>query len=66
MCACLARCCRSEKKLLNEINHSKEAEQLRFHVMADKDSSRVKERIATAGEKLFILVSVHMMLAAAS
>lgn len=49
--------CRSEKKILNELNHSKEAEQLRFHVMSDKDSSKVKERIGTPAEKLFILVS---------
>lgn len=49
---------RSEKKLLNEINHSKDAEQLRYHVMASKDGNgKVKERISLPVEKLFILVS---------
>jgi hypothetical protein len=48
--------CRSEKKVLNEINHSKEPEQLRYHVMADNDASKVKQRLGTAAEKLFVLV----------
>lgn len=47
---------RSEKKALNEINHAKAPTALRFHVMAEKDASRVKERIGSAAEKLFILV----------
>ena len=49
--------CRSEKRLLNEINHSKDPEQLRYHVMASKEGNKVKERISLPAEKLFILVS---------
>jgi hypothetical protein len=49
-------CCRSEKKVLNEINHSKDPEQLRYHVMASKEGNKIKERISLPAEKLFILV----------
>jgi hypothetical protein len=48
--------CRSEKKVLNEINHGKDPEQLRYHVMASKDGNKIKERISLPAEKLFILV----------
>lgn len=42
--------------MLNEINHSKDPEQLRYHVMASKEGSKIKERISLPAEKLFILV----------
>lgn len=44
--------------MLNEINHSKDPEQLRYHVMASKDGNKVKDRISLPAEKLFILVSL--------
>jgi hypothetical protein len=50
-------CCRSEKKVLNDINHSKGTQQLRYHVMAAKEGNKIKERITLPAEKLFILVS---------
>jgi hypothetical protein len=52
-------CCRSEKKVLNDINHSKDTEQLRYHVMAAKEGNKIKDRITLAAEKLFILVSTQ-------
>jgi hypothetical protein len=53
----LAAYCRSEKKVLNEINHSSG---VRFHVTeaaGAEGAKRVKQRIQTAQEKLLILVS---------
>jgi hypothetical protein len=50
--------CRSEKKVLNEVNHSKEPEQLRYHVMASKDGNKIKERVSLPAEKLFLLVRI--------
>jgi hypothetical protein len=52
--------CRSEKKALNELNHS---ENLRFHVTeaaktGGPGARRIKERIQTAQEKIFILASI--------
>lgn len=54
---CMFGPCRSEKKVLNEVNHSKELEQLRYHVMASKDGNKIKERVSLPAEKLFLLVS---------
>lgn len=42
--------------MLNEINHSKDPEQLRYHVMASKERNKIKDRISLPAEKLFILV----------
>jgi hypothetical protein len=43
--------------VLNEINHATAPGALRYHVMADGDGAKVKERLASAAEKLFVLVS---------
>lgn len=48
--------CRSEKKVLNEVNHAKDPQALRYHVTAAKEGTKIKERISLPAEKLFILV----------
>lgn len=57
-----AACCRSERKVLNDVNHSSEPQQLRYHVMASLEdggsNGKLKQRISTAQEKLFILVGM--------
>lgn len=45
---------RSEKKVLNECNKS---DALRYHVMSAKRSDRVADRIATASDKIFVLLN---------
>jgi len=46
---------RSEKKVLNDINHSKETQQMRFHVMTTagghNSHNKIKERISTGSGK---------------
>lgn len=55
--------CRSEKKVLNEVNHAKDPQALRYHVMAAKEGTKIKERISLPAEKLFILVGAHTVTA---
>jgi hypothetical protein len=60
-CCAVLLCCRGEKNVLNNINHSKDPQQLRYHVMAraempNSNSNKLKERISTPAEKLYILV----------
>jgi hypothetical protein len=54
--------CRCERKALNDMNHANDTQALRYPVMATNDdgssSGKVKQRITSAQEKLFILVSV--------
>ncbi|KAI3784705.1 hypothetical protein L1987_43808 [Smallanthus sonchifolius] len=45
---------RNEKKLLNDINNDKDG-RLRFHILGDK--GKIKKRIQTREEKLFILAN---------
>lgn len=45
---------RNEKKLLNDINADKDG-RLRFHILGDK--GKVKKRIQTREEKIFILAN---------
>eukprot|EP00775_Hariotina_reticulata_P011878 gene11878-12022_t len=53
---------RGEKSALNNINHSKEPQQLRYHVMSraegtKSNSNKLKQRITTPAEKLYILLN---------
>lgn len=58
----IALCCcyRCERKVLNDINHATDPQQLRYHVMATHSdgtaTGKVKERLTTPQEKLFVLV----------
>jgi hypothetical protein len=42
--------------VLNELNHAKDPAALRYHVMAAKEGTKIKERLSLPAEKLFILV----------
>lgn len=44
---------RSEKKQLNQFNHS---ESSRYHVMNNSKAGKILDRIAAADQKIFILV----------
>ncbi|WIA13166.1 hypothetical protein OEZ85_006758 [Tetradesmus obliquus] len=52
---------RCERKALNDINHSNDTQALRYPVMATNDdgssTGKVKQRITSAQEKLFILLN---------
>jgi hypothetical protein len=58
---CVHVLCRCERKALNDMNHANDTQALRYPVMATNDdgssTGKVKQRITSAQEKLFILVS---------